>query len=155
APCRRRDRGRPKRAQQGRGDSGRERRACDRAPHQGGSMTARRVHFEKWEGLGNDFVLLADPEFALSTDVVKRLCDRRFGIGADGILLVDRPTGGSPRMTVYNADGSRPEMCGNGLRCVAGFLARGSDRGATEITIATDAGDKRCAIERTRDDEAV
>jgi hypothetical protein len=57
--------------------------------------------------------------------VVDRLCDRHFGIGADGILLVGPPTtqGAAGTMTVLNADGSRPEMCGNGIRCVAIHLA--------------------------------
>lgn len=78
--------------------------------------------FEKWHGLGNDFVVgfeadgwsLADAGRAVA------LCDRHRGIGADGLLIV----GASPaRMTVFNADGSGSEMCGNGLRCVAAAIA--------------------------------
>jgi len=80
-------------------------------------MTARRIHFEKWEGLGNDFVLV-DSTVSIGPAEARTLCDRRFGIGADGILVVDR-RGPVPSMIVWNADGSRPEMCGNGLRCVA------------------------------------
>jgi diaminopimelate epimerase len=110
--------------------------------------------FEKWQGLGNDFVLLADPPRSPAPEVVRRLCDRRFGIGADGVLVVEGLATSSPRMIVYNADGSRPEMCGNGLRCVAGYLAKAAGR-AGEITIATDAGAKRCAIEARGDDEVV
>jgi len=103
-------------------------------------MTARRIHFEKWEGLGNDFVLV-DSTVSIGPAEARTLCDRRFGIGADGILVVDR-RGPVPSMIVWNADGSRPEMCGNGLRCVAAHLV--AAEGA--LTIATDAGDKDCAV---------
>jgi diaminopimelate epimerase len=103
-----------------------------------------RVRFEKWEGLGNDFVLLRDLAggAALSDAVVQRLCDRRIGIGADGVLLVE--TRGQPRMIVRNADGSRPEMCGNGLRCVAGHLM--NERGEGTFLVATDAGERACEV---------
>jgi diaminopimelate epimerase len=106
------------------------------------------VRFEKWEGLGNDFVVLRDLGRALSDDEVRALCDRRFGIGADGVLLVE--TGGAaPRMIVRNADGSRPEMCGNGLRCVVGHLAQSAAGG--QLVVATDAGDKACRVIEGRD----
>lgn len=101
-------------------------------------MSAPPTRFEKWEGLGNDFILVETGE--VSPEAAARLCDRRRGIGADGVLSI---TDG-PRMVVRNADGSRPEMCGNGLRCVAAWLA---SRGAPPaITVATDAGDRRCAV---------
>lgn len=96
------------------------------------------MKFEKWEGLGNDFVLLRDPA-NLSDEEVRGLCDRRFGVGADGVLILER-RGVVPRMIVRNADGSRPEMCGNGLRCVAAAL------GGQETSIQTDAGPKLCAV---------
>lgn len=105
--------------------------------------------FEKWEGLGNDFVLLRDLGRDLGSTSVQRLCDRRFGVGADGVLLVDaRST--PPRMVVRNADGSRPEMCGNGLRCVAGHLAQLAAGGP--LSIGTDAGDKRCEVRQLDED---
>jgi diaminopimelate epimerase len=108
------------------------------------------IRFEKWEGLGNDFVVMEleqDATSPLSLETTRALCDRHRGIGADGILVVSRE-GDKPRMTVLNADGSRPEMCGNGLRCVA--AAEAEKRNAEELTlvIATDAGDKRCVVER-------
>lgn len=78
--------------------------------------------FEKWHGLGNDFVVgfeadgwsLADGHRAVA------LCDRHRGIGADGLLIVGASTAS---MTVFNADGSESEMCGNGLRCVSAAIA--------------------------------
>jgi diaminopimelate epimerase len=82
--------------------------------------------FTKMHGLGNDFVLLHQPP-APGTDVAtlaKTLCDRHFGIGADGLIWADAPS--TPEFDVqfvyYNSDGSRAEMCGNGIRCFARFL---------------------------------
>jgi len=69
------------------------------------------------EGLGNDFVVLTGAP-ALDPVLIRRICDRRRGVGADGVLLVDAE-GGQVRMRYWNADGSEAEMCGNGLRCVA------------------------------------
>ncbi len=109
-----------------------------------------RARFEKWEGLGNDFVLLRDLGAALDDAAVRRLCDRRFGVGADGVLLVEAKGGGAPRMIVRNADGSRPEMCGNGLRCVAGHLLAGEGPGPRTVVVATDAGERACDV-RTGD----
>lgn len=81
------------------------------APH-------RSLQFTKMQGLGNDFVVLDGPQH-LDRDEIVQICDRRFGIGADGVLIVTR---GDPiRMEYWNADGSVAEMCGNGLRCVARY----------------------------------
>lgn len=78
----------------------------------------RSLPFTKMQGLGNDFVVMEGP-MRLDPDEIKRLCERRFGVGADGVLVV---TVGDPiRMEYWNADGSTAEMCGNGLRCVARY----------------------------------
>src|SRR6185295_3042459 len=111
---------------------------------QGEAMNARRpARFEKWEGLGNDFALFAAEDINIQPELVRRLCDRRLGIGADGVILVAIEES-RPRMIVYNADGSRPEMCGNGLRCVAIHLAEKLGDGNAEIVVDTDAGPLRC-----------
>jgi diaminopimelate epimerase len=89
------------------------------------------LQFSKYQGLGNDFLLLdgrslEDPEdvFGLTPERVRRLCDRRFGVGGDGVILALPPQeGGELRMRIFNADGTEPEMCGNGIRCLARFLA--------------------------------
>ncbi len=80
--------------------------------------------FAKGEGTGNDFVLLPDlhDELQLTPDLVRRLCDRRFGIGADGCLRVVPGEQGSWFMDYVNADGSIAEMCGNGARVYARYL---------------------------------
>jgi len=109
---------------------------------------ASALHFEKWEGLGNDFVVIeVVSEDAVSPAEARVICDRHRGVGADGVLLVVRGAA-EPRMVVLNADGSRPEMCGNGLRCVAGFLAESMHADGLSLVVATDAGDKPCAVER-------
>ncbi|MBM4357401.1 MAG: diaminopimelate epimerase [Deltaproteobacteria bacterium] len=101
--------------------------------------------FEKWQGLGNDFIVIDgdDPGAALA----RALCDRRRGIGGDGVLALAEQADGV-RMIVRNADGSRPEMCGNGVRCVVGAVAarRGLDAG--ELVVLSDAGPRRCGFSR-------
>jgi diaminopimelate epimerase len=89
------------------------------------------LQFSKYQGLGNDFLMLdgrraADTDFVfgLTPELVVQLCDRRFGVGGDGVILALPPDhGGELRMRIFNADGSEPEMCGNGIRCLARFLA--------------------------------
>lgn len=109
------------------------------------------ITFEKWEGLGNDFVVVEGPPPPES--VVRALCDRRRGVGADGVLAVETAPGFAARMIVINADGSRPEMCGNGLRCVAGWLAdRGRVQPGAWALAATDAGPRPFLVTRADDD---
>lgn len=110
------------------------------------------LRFTKYEGLGNDFLVLdASDETALGAPQVARLCDRHFGVGGDGVLLVTPPKslGARATMIVLNADGSRPEMCGNGLRCVALHLALQDRAQAVSFIVDTDAGPRLVAIERT------
>lgn len=85
------------------------------------------MHFNKMEGLGNDFVVI-DASVHVTPDLVRNLCDRRRGIGADGVLQVSHGDDGV-RMGYWNADGSEAEMCGNGLRCVARYAF---DRGLVD-----------------------
>jgi diaminopimelate epimerase len=104
--------------------------------------------FAKYEGLGNDFIVL---DLARASDldprVVPALCDRRFGIGADGVLLVLPPSAdAAARMVVINADGTIPEMCGNGLRCVAVHVAAARGLEDAELLIETDAGPRKCVV---------
>jgi len=89
------------------------------------------LQFSKYQGLGNDFVLLEGRGGQLPLTItepdphwVRQLCDRRFGIGGDGLILALLPQHGEElRMRIFNADGSEAEMCGNGIRCLARFLA--------------------------------
>jgi diaminopimelate epimerase len=106
--------------------------------------------FHKYEGLGNDFVIVeAEHEDAVTPALARAVCDRRFGIGADGVLLLLPPTSAAAagRMRVLNADGSIPEMCGNGLRCAVLHVARGRGLTSGPITFDTDAGLRPCDID--------
>lgn len=88
--------------------------------------------FSKYQGLGNDFLILdarsigvaAELAESLNPGSIRGICERRFGVGADGLILaLPAERGGDLRMRIFNADGSEPEMCGNGIRCLARFLA--------------------------------
>ena len=85
------------------------------------------MKFTKMHGLGNDFVVLEGPHHPEPAAIIA-WCDRRTGVGADGVLVVTPLESGAVRMQYWNADGSEAEMCGNGLRCVARFAY---DRGWT------------------------
>lgn len=86
----------------------------------------QRIRFSKLQGLGNDFVLINAISNRLDainlSDLARRLCDRNFGIGADGLLLVLESSKSDIRMRIFNADGSEAQTCGNGLRCFAKFI---------------------------------
>jgi diaminopimelate epimerase len=109
-----------------------------------------RLPFWKYQGLGNDFVVVESPE-PMDPARAARLCDRRRGVGADGVLTVlpPRTPGATARMHIYNSDGSVAAMCGNGVRCVARHLAERRSL-AGDLVIDTDAGPKRCAVHRDR-----
>jgi len=102
------------------------------------------VGFSKYEGLGNDFILIDDrdkSEPSISEGQAEKLCDRNFGVGADGVIFALKPPSEEYdfSMRIFNSDGSEPEMCGNGIRCMAQFLKDlGED--ATTYNINTLAG---------------
>lgn len=79
--------------------------------------------FYKYEGTGNDFIIVENrnENISLNKQQVKQLCDRRFGIGADGLILMNEKAGFDFDMLYYNADGNRGTMCGNGGRCLVKF----------------------------------
>lgn len=95
------------------------------------------------QGLGNDFVVIDGPR-EMSADAVSWLCDRRFGIGADGLLLVT--PGDQVRMGYWNADGSPAEMCGNGLRCVARYAFDRRWVSDSEFDVLTPVGPRRVRV---------
>lgn len=106
---------------------------------------AMTLRFTKYEALQNDFVVVdGDPADRRRAQThALEICDRRRGVGADGLLLVDCL---SRRMVVVNADGSNAQMCGNGLRCVALHLVRTGVVKPGAFTVETAAGPHRCEM---------
>lgn len=116
---------------------------ADGQPYNGPAVL---VPFYKYEGLGNDFLIIEKEALRgalLTTDQAIALCDRHRGVGGDGVLLLDVD---APSMHVINSDGSVPEMCGNGLRCAALHLARLAGEEAFEVTVETAAGPHPCVV---------
>ena len=102
------------------------------------------MRFWKMNGAGNDFIILNNFEEHLPAEqlpqIARTLCERRMSIGADGLMVVDAPTGGGDyRMRFYNSDGSIGEMCGNGARCICRYGFENGLAGETQ-TVETTAG---------------
>ena len=102
----------------------------------------------KYHGLGNDFIVLDRRVVGLDIDSkwAQALCDRRRGVGADGVLTLLPSDGGAARMVVHNADGSVPEMCGNGLRCAVKFLVDHAAQKPEVLSVETGAGLLSCKV---------
>jgi diaminopimelate epimerase len=119
------------------------------------------LRFAKYHGTGNDFVMVEDRDdrIALTPDLIAALCDRRFGVGADGLIRVTGSDGAAAAglqdqvasadlfMDYYNADGATAEMCGNGIRCVAKLAFEGGLTDRTQLAVATRGGLKRVWFE--------
>ncbi len=82
-----------------------------------------KIDFYKYQGTGNDFILIDNRQqtIALSTEQIRFLCDRRFGIGADGLMFLELELGFNFKMVYFNSDGNQSSMCGNGGRCITAF----------------------------------
>ena len=102
------------------------------------------LSFTKMHGAGNDFVMIAnlDGRVQLSAEQVRTLCDRRYGIGADGLIFLNPPQDETSQATMvyYNADGGRVDMCGNGARCFTAFAIKNKVGDGSSVSFKTDAG---------------
>ena len=96
----------------------------------------KSINFAKYQGIGNDFIIIDSRRTYLhqsligsNKKIVSNICDRHFGVGADGlILLLDSNNGADARMEIFNSDGTIAEMCGNGIRCLANYIKYQSDK---------------------------
>ena len=111
------------------------------------------MRFWKYQGIGNDFILLDGTagDLEIDTEWCRRACDRHYGIGADGVLYVMPGEGTDITMRIINADGSEAEMCGNGIRCVAKYAADHEVVPGDSMTIHTLAGDLGAEVFRGDD----
>ena len=101
-------------------------------------MGTMKVPFVKYSGNGNDFLIIEDNSFVnLASQNVVRICDRHFGVGADGVLLLGSATDVDGTMKIFNSDGGEAEMCGNGLRCLATFIDDRAEAKKTSYFIRT------------------
>lgn len=108
----------------------------------------------KHHGLGNDFLVVFHPHVDDLPALARTLCDRTTGIGADGLLIAESAEGYAAQMILFNADGSRAEISGNGIRCFAQALA--AKRGdLTPQRILTDAGDRTVTLRATDDPNVI
>ena len=112
------------------------------------------MKFEKWQALGNDYVIVEADElpFPLTPARIQRLCEPHFGIGSDGILLLSRTDtpGFVAALRIFNPDGSEAELSGNGTRCVAAWLAY--SEGLRDTTLGTLGGTKACRVIECNDE---
>ncbi|HUV40032.1 MAG TPA: diaminopimelate epimerase, partial [Planctomycetota bacterium] len=100
------------------------------------------MKFTKMEGLGNDYVYidLFEEKVADAPALAVRMSDRHFGVGSDGLILIGPSERADARMEMYNADGSRAGMCGNGIRCVAKYVYEHGIARKETLDVETDAG---------------
>jgi diaminopimelate epimerase len=108
-----------------------------------------KIKFYKYEGAGNDFIILDNRQNLyndITTQQVKQLCDRHFGIGADGLMLLNQQKGKDFQMVYFNADGNEGSMCGNGGRCIVKFASMSGIKKNEYEFSATD-GDHKAEID--------
>lgn len=104
----------------------------------------REINFTKMHGIGNDFVLINSFKEELKgidfPDLAIKICDRNFGVGADGLIIVWPSETADVRMQIFNPDGSEPEMCGNGIRCFAKYFYEDLGQKKEVFSVETKAG---------------
>lgn len=106
--------------------------------------------FCKMQGIGNDFVVIdcTENEFQYSLEVLSQfLCNRHYGVGADGVILVDKSEIADFKMRIFNSDGTEAQMCGNGIRCLAKYVFEKQKTDKAEFAIETLAGVKKVKLE--------
>jgi diaminopimelate epimerase len=103
-------------------------------------MTLKKISFTKMTGAGNDFIIVESPITGNIKILAQKVCERTTGIGADGLLVIDKSKKADFQMRIFNADGSQAEMCGNGARCMAAYIARNKKTRKKLFSLETMAG---------------
>lgn len=105
------------------------------------------MNFWKMHGLGNDYIVIDNRTIRMNSaetaGLARKLCERRYSVGADGLLLVETSTLADVKMRIFNVDGSEAEMCGNGIRCFAKYCFENNIVNKKEMTVETLAGTKK------------
>lgn len=115
------------------------------------------IEFSKFNGQGNDFIIIdcIKNDYTISKKIISEMCNRNFGIGADGLILIKKSTIADFKMDFYNQDGSTAEMCGNGIRCMASFIYDRDISKKDKIDIETLAGIKKIIINSSFEREII
>ncbi len=105
------------------------------------NLILEKLEFEKFHGLGNDYIIINDIQWKIpekkKSDLAKKLCEMHFSIGADGLIFVVNSDKADIKMRIFNPDGSESEMCGNGIRCVSKYIYENNIINKNEIDIET------------------
>ncbi len=105
------------------------------------------MKFWKMHGLGNDYIVIDNRDEKITDleapELSRKLCERKFSVGADGLLLASNSASAAVKMRIFNADGSEAEMCGNGIRCFVKYCYENNIARKSELTVETLAGIKR------------
>ena len=105
------------------------------------------MKFWKMHGLGNDYIVIDNRDEKITDleapELARKLCERKFSVGADGLLLASNSASAAVKMRIFNADGSEAEMCGNGIRCFVKYCYENNVARKSELTVETLAGIKR------------
>lgn len=112
------------------------------------TQQAKNVPFVKMQGTGNDCIIIDCLKTKLQNPqrIAKKLCNRKFGVGADQLLLLTKSNKADFRMQIFNADGSEAEMCGNGIRCLGRYIRDAKYTQKREMTIETLAGIRQVKV---------
>lgn len=123
-------------------------RAARRAPAKKAAPKIAGVPFLKVQGLGNDFLIVDATKFDVpeTPEFAKKVCDRNFGVGADGVLYYKASKTGDFEMRILNSDGSEAEMCGNGIRCMARWAFETGRAKTNEMKVETLGGRRTCRL---------
>ena len=115
------------------------------------------MKFTKMQAAGNDFILVNGLEEQKDNwnEFAKKVCDRHFGVGADGLMFCSESKRADIKMHYYNSDGSRGEMCGNGIRCFSKFVYDNKIVDKKHFLVETDAGIKTINLETDENGEAI